>query len=282
MRSSILLLAASAVSASVLPSLSALPKVVDKVLDKIIPNLPSSAFPKFHTVPLEDARAGLDLLKGFKGLELNSTHSQPEPEPQLMMATAATSSAASCAAAPNMRYEWREYSTSDKLAYIAAIKCLMNKPPSGNFPPATSRYEDLARLHQQYMPNIHGNAKFLVWHRYFVWTFEQVLREECGFNRAFPWWDETLDAGRFGSSDLFSNLNYFGRLPGAVNGNPVCITSGAFAHLTCNIGPGNSNTPHCLSRAGDASLTSQCNSNYVNLCNSRTSYADMHSCSEGG
>jgi tyrosinase len=158
----------------------------------------------------------------------------------------------------------------------------MNKPPSGNFAPATNRYEDLARLHQMYMPNVHGNAKFLLWHRYFLWTFEQVLRDECGFNRAFPWWDETLDAGNFHSMDMFTSPDYFGELPGAVNGNPVCITTGAFAGLTCHIGPGSGNTPHCLSRAGNAALTSQCNSGFVNTCNSRTSYADMESCSEDG
>jgi tyrosinase len=107
------------------------------------------------------------------------------------------------------------------------------------------------------------------------------MRTECGFDRAWPWWDETLDAGQFAQSDMFSS-SYFGNLPAPVNGNPVCVTTGAFAGLTCNIGPGDSNTPHCLSRGVDESLTGQCNSGFVNLCNSRTSYADMESCSEGG
>jgi tyrosinase len=160
----------------------------------------------------------------------------------------------------------------------------MNKPPSGNFPPATSRYEDLVRLHQMDVSNIHGNPKFLPWHRYYLWTFEQVLRDECGFNRAFPWWDETLDAGNFAQSELFTNTNYFGHLPPPdANGNGYCIESGAFAGLTCHIGPGGSTTtPHCLARAVDESLTSQCNTGFVNYCNSRTDYADMESCAEGG
>jgi tyrosinase len=262
MRSS-LLLVASVVSASILPRLS--------------PSLPSSAFPQFHTISLEDAIAGNDL----EGLEFNSTHVQVQ-DLQASAATAQTAAAAACSAQPGMRFEWRQYSTSDRLAFMNAIKCLLKKPPSGKFSPATSRYEDLVRLHQLSMPNIHGNAKFLVWHRYYVWTFEQVLRAECGFDRAFPWWDETLDAGKFAQSDMFTNNNYFGHLLPAENGNAWCINSGAFAGLTCNIGPGTSNTPHCLTRAVDESLTAQCNSGFINTCNSRSSYADMESCSEGG
>jgi tyrosinase len=72
------------------------------------------------------------------------------------------------------------------------------------------------------------------------------------------------------------------RLTECEQGNPVCIVSGAFAGLTCNIGPGSGNTPHCLSRAVDESLTAQCNSGFVQTCNSRGDYASLESCSEGG
>lgn len=257
-----LVLAASVVSASILRP-------------RLAPNLPADAFPKFHPLSFEDAQAGKDLI----GHEHNGTHARGFDS---SVPTVQTRDQASCSANPNMRFEWRQYSTSDRLAFVAAIKCLMNSPPSGNFPPATSRYEDFVRLHQLYMPNIHGNPKFLVWHRYFLWTFEQVMRDECGFNRAWPWWDETLDAGQFAQSDMFTSPDYFGHLPGPINGDPVCIISGAFAGLTCNIGPGSSNIPHCLSRSVDESLTGECNSGFVNMCNSRGTYADMESCSEGG
>jgi tyrosinase len=256
MRCSILLFAATVVSGVALPKLA--PLVDDK------------DFKTFKPFTLDDIKAGKDLI----GMEHNKTHVGIASN----LATAQTASAASCAANPNMRYEWRQYSTSDRLAFVSAIKCLIGKPPSGKFSPATNRYEDLVRLHQNYMPNIHNNAKFLIWHRYYLWTFEQVLRSECGFNRAFPWWDETKDAGRFGQSDMFTNNAYFGNLPNQA----VCVNSGAFAGMTCHIGPGNSNTAHCLSRKVDESLTSQCNSDFVNYCNSRTSYADMESCTEGG
>jgi len=244
------------------------------------PAIDHSAFPTFKPIPFEDAKAGKDLKQSTSAVESNSTTQSQGKVMSLMAAGDGVSTLATpeCNANPNYRIEWRSYPAADRLAFVNAIKCLIGRPPSGRFPPATNRYEDFVRLHQLNMPNIHGNAKFLLWHRYYLWTFEQVLRAECGFTRPLPWWDETLDAGRFAQSDMFTDNRYFGHLPSA----PNCIVSGAFAGLTCNIGPGTSNTPHCLTRRVDESQTSQCNSGYVNLCNSRTNYADMASCNEGG
>jgi len=165
---------------------------------------------------------------------------------------------------------------------MAAMKCLMNAPPSGNFAPATNRYEDFVRIHQDYMPNVHNNAKFSIWHRYFVWTFEQVLRAECGFNRAFPWWDETLDAGNFAKSDLFSQPYLGNLLPPKADGSGWCINSGYFGGITLHIGPGPNNVPHCLTRAVNEQLTGQCNSGYVAQCGQRGTYAEWDSCFQGG
>jgi tyrosinase len=81
------------------------------------------------------------------------------------------------------------------------------------------------RVHQINVGTVHGSGKFLPWHRYYVWTFEQILRDECGFDRAFPWWDEELDAGNFKSSSIFTS-NFFGSLPAATNGMGTCITDG--------------------------------------------------------
>lgn len=167
--------------------------------------------------------------------------------------------AASCSANPNIRYEWDNYSVSDRQALMSAFQCLMAKPPSGAFDVSKSRWEDFARLHQMYTPNVHQNQKFLPWHRYFIWTFEQVLRDECGFDRAFFWFDETKHSGAFSSSDAFSSA-YLGTLGPTSH----CVTDGAFAGLTVNIGPGPGNTPHCLSRQGNSADTAQCNTNYVN------------------
>jgi tyrosinase len=108
------------------------------------------------------------------------------------------------------RIEWDSYSNSDRQAYINGIKCLQSRPASGQFSQSRSRYEDLVSLHQNLTPNVHGNAKFLLWHRYYLWMFEDILRSECGFDRALPWWDETKVAGRFASSSIFSDQWYGG------------------------------------------------------------------------
>ncbi|KAI1124082.1 hypothetical protein F5Y10DRAFT_39443 [Nemania abortiva] len=187
---------------------------------------------------------------------------------------------------PNIRFEWDDYSTSDKQAFVSAIKCLINKPASGRFSPSKNRYEDFVRLHQSYAPNIHSRStsqqthKFLLWHRYFVWAFEQVLRDECGFNRAMPWWDEKKWAGKFAQATIFTT-QYFGTLPGATNGAGTCISNGAFSGLQSNLGPGQTiNNPHCVQRAVNEQTTAQTGVSSYNTCLARTSYPDFHSCVE--
>lgn len=178
---------------------------------------------------------------------------------------------------PRVRVEWDSYSNSDRQAFVDAIKCLMNRPASGAFSQSRSRYEDFVALHQRLTPNVHGNAKFLLWHRYYLWAFEQTLRSDCGFNRNFPWFDETRYAGRFTQSSIFS-AQWFG----SVNVGGNCVTNGQFANLAINVGPGSGNSRHCLSRNNDNSKTANTNSAMVDACNSRGTYADMAACAEGG
>ncbi|KAI1851519.1 hypothetical protein JX266_002981 [Neoarthrinium moseri] len=270
MRSSILVAAAAvSVSGSVLPraSFGGAPNLI----------LPDSEFRTFEIVSLDEAKAGKDL----EILGLPQSQNDTADKVQLT-ATATTAESEACSANPSIHVEWHRASSSQRQGFIDAVKCLLNKPASGNFPPATNRYEDLVRLHQEFMSDVHRNAKFLVWHRYYLWTFEQVLRDECGFAGPMVWWDETLDSGRFGQSEVFSP-SYFGSLPApAQNGNAVCVNDGAFAGLVLNIGPQESNRPHCLSRAGDEGLSAQINDDYVDLCNERTSFAEFANCLEFG
>jgi tyrosinase len=273
MRFTLALAAASVASASILP----------RGGWKSGPHVPDHEITKFTVVPLADAKQGK-----FREIQAGH-HSRSTPENATETEIRAVHGgseltdrdAASCANNPNIRFEWRQYSQSDRVAFVGAIKCLMNKPPSGAFPPAANRYEDFARIHQLYMPNVHNNAKFLVWHRYYLWAFEQVLRRECGFDRAMVWWDETLDAGNFAKSDIFSAA-YFGGLPTNSGGNSFCINDGTFGGATLDIGPGTSDVAHCMSRGVDESLTSQCSSGYINYCNTMGDYASFEQCIEYG
>ncbi|KAI1171690.1 Di-copper centre-containing protein [Nemania sp. FL0916] len=184
---------------------------------------------------------------------------------------------------PNVRFEWDSYSSSDRTAFVTAIKCLQGKPSGGSqYTGSTNRYEDLISVHRGMTNNIHQTATFLVWHRYFVWVFEQMLREECGFNRALPWWDETKHAGAFAASDVFTD-QWFGHLPAKTsNGQGTCIESGEFSGTTLHVGPGTANTNHCLSRAVDESQTAQCNKDFTNSCLAQTSYDGFRNCFELG
>ncbi|KZM21182.1 metal ion binding [Ascochyta rabiei] len=175
------------------------------------------------------------------------------------------------------RVEWDNASNNDRQGYINAIKCLMNKPASGQFSTSRNRYDDLVGLHQILTPNVHGNAKFLLWHRYYTWTFESLLRDECGLTGPLLWFDETRYAGNYPASSIFS-AQWFGSID--VGGG--CVTNGQFANLALVYGPGSGNQPHCLSRNNDNSKTINTGNPIVDACNSRSDYADMAACTEGG
>jgi tyrosinase len=209
---------------------SALPQITP--LTPLAPALPLDNFKteKFtKLLSLEDIAAGL-----FKKLDLPTT---PKAELDLLtshkaefhrlatnnkMATAATCSN------PRVRVEWDNASNNDRQAYVSAIRCLMGKPASGQFQFAKSRYEDLVALHQILTPNVHGSSKFLLWHRYYLWTFEDVMRGECGFNGPLLWFDETKYSGRFDQSSIFSDQWF-----GGINAGGNCITNGVSSHLLC-------------------------------------------------
>jgi tyrosinase len=182
----------------------------------------------------------------------------------------------STCSSPRIRVEWDSYPSSDKQGFIDGIKCLMRLRPSGRYRSAQNRYEDLVALHQTLTPSVHGNAKFLLFHRYYLWTFEDVLRRECGFTRPIPWFDEPRYAGRFNQSSIFSD-RWFGAM--TLRGN--CVTNGQFANLASYIGPGASNVRHCLSRNGDEAKTANTRASISDACNGRQSFADMASCAEG-
>ena len=119
-----------------------------------------------------------------------------------------------------VRQEWDGMSHDDRMNFINAIKCLQNKGSAFSGSASRNRYEDFVMVHQSVTPNVHGNRKFMIWHRYFLWAFEDILRTECGFNTAFPWWDETRYAGAFSQAN--SVWYYFGT-PNSGNG---CVNDG--------------------------------------------------------
>lgn len=84
----------------------------------------------------------------------------------------------------------REYiSKKDRKAYIEAVQCLRRLPPRSDpswAPAAKNRFDDFVAIHVNQTLFIHGNGPFLTWHRYFVWAYEQALRNECGYKGYQP------------------------------------------------------------------------------------------------
>ncbi|KAI0593490.1 hypothetical protein F4775DRAFT_577606 [Biscogniauxia sp. FL1348] len=262
-------------------------KPATNVLGARSEGLPLDTFGTVHHVTPEEAMAKLDLGgNNFTLLPVSGAIDKLVTSIEQEFESAIHPRDDGDCANPNIRFEWDNYSASDKDAFVSAIQCLIQRPASGRFSPARNRYEDFVRLHQTYAPNIHSKStqqqthKFLLWHRYFVWAFEQVLRDECGFNRAFPWWDEKKWAGRFSQATIFTS-QYFGSLPGSTNNAATCINDGKFGGLSLSLGPGYAtDNPHCLQRAVNEGTTAQTGVDAWNTCFSRTTYPDFHSCVE--
>ncbi|KAJ0123969.1 Tyrosinase [Diaporthe amygdali] len=171
---------------------------------------------------------------------------------------------------PIVRKEWRSLSPSDQMSYLDAVDCILNKPsltPPFNGSGVKSRYDDLLYTHIQQTFSIHYVGHFLPWHRYFVATYEHMLRTECGYDGAQPYWDWTLDVGSdeaFVNSPVFSAELGFGgngpyvegsssdpfAVPGRTGGG--CVSDGPFSGKDdiVHLGPASSvvYNPQCLKR----------------------------------
>ena len=98
-----------------------------------------------------------------------------------------------------VRREWGTLSKKQRKNYIKAVKCLQSKPaltPSTVASGAKTRFDDFVVTHINQTMTIHYTANFLSWHRYYVWLYEEALREECGFTGDQPYWDWARYADR--------------------------------------------------------------------------------------
>ncbi|TKA75529.1 hypothetical protein B0A55_03540 [Friedmanniomyces simplex] len=159
-----------------------------------------------------------------------------------------------------IRKEWHTLKDAEKTAYIDAVLCMQKLPAkSGSFAPgAKSRFDDFVAVHINQTLIIHATANFLSWHRYFTWTWEHALRNECGYTGYQPYanWAK-LSADPLGSplfdgsatsisnngADLPNkNDTYFQSaanpqvvLPPGTGGK--CVTAGPFVNMSVNLGP---------------------------------------------
>ncbi|KAF9873078.1 hypothetical protein CkaCkLH20_09588 [Colletotrichum karsti] len=160
-----------------------------------------------------------------------------------------------------MRKEWRTLSVPERKSFIAAVQCIMKKPVLSDrkrVPMAKSLYDDFVAVHYTSFRNTHLTASFFAWHRYYLGTFEQKLRADCGYKGALPYWEWGLDIKNPAASPVFdgsdTSLGSDGafiphdglRLRQPFSNNLIvlepgsgggCVKSGPFANMTVHIGP---------------------------------------------
>ncbi|KAH7304674.1 hypothetical protein B0I35DRAFT_454544 [Stachybotrys elegans] len=155
------------------------------------------------------------------------------------------------------RKDWALLTTKERTSYIDAVKCLQSKPSKSDpswAPGTRTRYDDFLAIHIDLTPSIHRTGNFLTWHRYFVWTYERALRDECGYQGTQPYWNWFAH-----QNDIFQSPVYDGS-PSSFGGNgeyvkhagifvgregiPIpagegggCVKDGPFKDMVVNLGP---------------------------------------------
>ncbi|TQB76544.1 hypothetical protein MPDQ_007465 [Monascus purpureus] len=141
-----------------------------------------------------------------------------------------------------IRKEWSFFSKDEKVDYIDAVLCLQSTPsktPADLVPGARSRW--------------------------FIWEFEQALRNECGYKGTLPYWDwprsaevglenyPVFDGSMTSMSGNGEHIPNEGTVVISGNGLPPilippgtgggCVTSGPFVNYTVNLGPASLTLP---------------------------------------
>ncbi|KAB2579340.1 Tyrosinase central domain protein [Lasiodiplodia theobromae] len=160
----------------------------------------------------------------------------------------------------SFRREWGALSAEERKEYIAAVQCISTKPsrtPKELCPGCVTRYDDFVATHINQTLTIHGTGNFLSWHRYFTWSYEQALRNECGYTGTQPYWnwpqyaEDPLSSPIFDGSDTSMSGNGVYRnhtpvyvpssalpyveIPPAQGGG--CVYTGPFRNFTTRLGP---------------------------------------------
>ncbi|OLN85731.1 Grixazone synthase 2 [Colletotrichum chlorophyti] len=160
-----------------------------------------------------------------------------------------------------VRKEWRTLPSEERKAFVAAVQCLQSAPTSLNpveLPAAKSLFDDFVLTHFNQTGRIHLTANFLLWHRYFTWTYEQKLRSVCGYEGTFPYWEWGNDVEDLSASPVFDGsetsmgsdgafipheglqlVQSFSNTtikfqPGTGSG---CVERGPFVNMTVHVGP---------------------------------------------
>ncbi|KAF8477673.1 Di-copper centre-containing protein [Russula ochroleuca] len=147
---------------------------------------------------------------------------------------------------PQVRREWRAFSTDEKAEWIRAVKCLSTLPhnpalapsvdPSDSvIPPvnaSSSYYDDIVYMHMDLSTRVHFTGYFLPWHRWYVHVFERSLEHKCGYRGVSPYWNWTIDAPDFYESSFWDGSDPVSGLGGWGDPNSDWrVPDGAFSTM---------------------------------------------------
>ncbi|KAL1861275.1 hypothetical protein VTK73DRAFT_7155 [Phialemonium thermophilum] len=179
-----------------------------------------------------------------------------------------------------VRREWSDLSEEQRQEYVAAVKCLMKLPPKTDrdrFPGALSRFDDFVAFHMTHAMQLHDNIHLFGAHKYYVWLYEQALRNECNYTGYQPYMNydryaqdpinspllngNASSLGGNGEHDpAYRGVPQPGRTPNIIKsgGGGGCVKSGPFSDMVVSLGPtsmstGSSSIPKNPRRDGTGS-----------------------------
>ncbi|GIZ44470.1 hypothetical protein CKM354_000766700 [Cercospora kikuchii] len=139
------------------------------------------------------------------------------------------------------RKEWGNMSPAERQDYIRATRCLNNLPSKSHdfyAPGAQNRRDDFTVAHIANHEKVHFSPWTLSFHSWFIWLYEQALRNECGYQGGLPYmayekygYQSLEQTPLFDGSDLSFGTNGFLQPDGC-----HCI-DGPFADFQCHLGP---------------------------------------------
>jgi len=176
------------------------------------------------------------------------------------------------------RKAWQALTKREKLAYLDATKCLMKLPATYGFPGTRTRFDELQAVHIMQAEWTHEVGAFLPFHRFLMHTHEKLMRDECGYKGAQPYWYEQIDAGRVNESALLDPVYGFG---GAGTGPNNCIEDGPFKDYINPLGPGHEIADHCISRNFNVEASWWMAQSFIDYCRKYETFADFWWCAHG-
>ncbi|KAK7705175.1 hypothetical protein SLS64_008069 [Diaporthe eres] len=175
----------------------------------------------------------------------------------------------------HQRKAWHNLSDDEKSAYIEAELCLINSPAKDGLPYSKTRWDEITYSHAIQTNWVHDVGSFLPWHRYFMWTHEKLLRDECNYTGYQPYWEESLDSGNISASVVFDPVTGFGGEGGD------CVDDGPFANLTLGLSSNGSQIweeDYCLARSFSDTIFDYGNTTYIEECLSYDNYTGALEC----